>query len=355
VIKIIEKEGKKLQILQERETEEQLEVLGRINPHIIEDYGLDAFFHCRVLEPGESIGGQQQPSYYWDRSGITCPGDKKVVQMRGRPSFLYPAMTFHTKLPDTTDGGWVWFGVENDFDVGTVRAAFKYGTTDETLGAYVGGNQRGAMQADITDQLPSDYKTATHDYAIALHRHFAEFFIDNDPVAYALLTPQIVSIADSPPYALGAYQYPAGRRVEPFLESAADERGTDLTFPIDWARVRVGKGEPNPARSFPFYEQGAETKMAGSTYDAGVVSHPVPSFGFKDKTILFMADTDSTSDGFKIDVYTHAGYWRNYDQITTSAYDLTAYNLTAQVLAVRVRYDPASTGAKITTLSFIGS
>jgi len=331
-----------------------LEIREDVAPHRIEDYGLDAFFHCRVLESGEIVGGQQRPSDYWDRDGITCPGDKKVVQMRGRPSYLYPVMSLETKLPDTTDGGWVWFGFENDLDVGTVRVAFKYGTTSEALKACVGGNQMGGMEADISDQLPSNYKTEKNNYVVTLHRHFAEFFINKEPVAYALLNPEITDIAGSPPYALGAFQYPAGRRVEPFLESAADERGTDLTFPIDWTRGKAGEGEPNPARSFPFYEQGAETIMAGSTYDAEVISHPVPSFGFKDKTILFQADTDSTTDGFKVEVYTLAGHWRTYDQMTTTAGELETYILSSQALAIRVRYDPASTGATINDLSFTG-
>ena len=66
------------------------------------------------------------------------------------------------------------------------------------------------------------------------------------------------------------------------------------------------------------------------------------------KHCFFRADTDSVTDGLRIEVFTQEGNWRLYDAITASANELESYIISGNFPLVRIGYEPSADGASIT-------
>jgi len=114
--------------------------------------------------------------------------------------------------------------------------------------------------------------------------------------------------------------------------------------------VRFSHGSPRPPRTYKLYDYESSTLLTSGTYASGVShkSHPVPVFGWENKSFKFRADTDSVADGLVVEEYTQEGNWRTYETRTYTANDFEVITPVAEAVLMRIGYEPSANGASIT-------
>jgi len=331
-------------------------------------YDLDTYYVTRISDytPPEAFPSTvEKPAMvdtdrYWGDDGYTIPsGYYNYLATYSRASLMYPFVGAYTKLLDLTSfpsGTEIYFcGFEHGGVTKTGIASFLLRRTDEGVKLYACyGSGFGWSYIDITDRLPADYITARHTYYVKVNRWGAEFFIDNKLVAVALDIPEATQgvKATCPPYAICITDAPVIKRLHTLLEimfpypTSFDVRPNpgSLTLPLSPTWFRWGEGEPNPPRALRLYLEDSDTLLAGYSASEPVASHPVPVYGRQGKTFYFMADKDGT---VRIEVYTLAGNWREYDSMSYTANKLLAYIMSGEAVLARLVYEPASTPATI--------
>jgi hypothetical protein len=195
---------------------------------------------------------------------------------------------------------------------------------------------------DITSYLPSDYNTAFHLYAIKVNKSTAEFYIDTTLVAVAVRTGISFTTIAGPPYAIFGTTKKGFHEAPAFIEFYL----TDVDkYYLDPTQFRAMSGDPLPPRSYQLYLAGSNTKLAGYSISSGsVTSHPVPVFGYKDKTLYFQADQAGT---LLLEILTLSGNWRTYDSDTISANTLWWYKMTGDNVLARLTFTPSTYPATV--------
>lgn len=327
-------------------------------------YNLNPHFKLWKTD-GNGINHPDDPNDYWIQEDYTTPKqagtgyflkpkDYEGVGIQTRKDFRYPKWVARAILPDpATEEGFVWMGFEQDRDCGTFRSAFRYDVDTDTLKAVAGSF--GSTATDISDQLPSNYASELHKYSIDITRSVVEFRIDNGLVAVAVSGHPISGTFSSPPYAIICTKG-SGFGATRYFQERHGPLDYEHKFDLNPFNCRVAEGMEEKPRSYYLYEAGTSHSLVTGTYDAAVSSQPVPATGLGNQTFLFRADTDSTTDGLYVEVYTEQGNWRTYGPSveTYSAGDLYNFILTGNVGLARLTYEPAASGASVTDAEVVG-
>jgi len=322
-------------------------------------YNLDAVFigsKYRALTYGVEIPGEiVSASDYWDNNGLRCTSDAAEVSVWTRRTFKWPKATVVAKLPPPERGACYYpialFSVARS----EWNGAIEFHTWDSSrYDVLMAGQWRTSAQyawVYVQDLLPPDYSTAYHTYTLEVHRWGVEFYIDGilRAVLVASRTPVRFQLNNTRPYAVGVgyvslgSEYVFGIRVG--NTNPDPTQWADRLLPISPHFVAVSDGDPLPPRSYPMYIPGTDTPMAGySVSSESVESHPIPIYGYKDKTIYFMSDQTGT---LSIQILTSSLSWREYDSVPVSAGRLLVYKMTGDALLVKVAFTPSTYPATI--------
>jgi len=295
--------------------------------------------------PGEAVDA----SKYWTTAGLRCPSNAQGVAVWTRRTFKYPKAAVVAKIPPPQAGAYYYpiclFNMASS-ELGGPIEFHSYGTDYDILAA--GAWKTGVSHPFVKVQniLPSDYSTAYHNYMVKVNRWGVEFFIDGRlrGVVVATQSDFRYQLNNTLPYAI-AVGYAAlnsefcfGLRVGNTSSNPAD--WGERLLPISPHYVAVGDGEACPPRALHLYVSGSDTRLAGQSISSGSLSsHPIPIFGYPNKTLFFQANQAGT---LLIEVLTLTGNWRTYDTNTISANTLWWYKMTGDAVLARLTFTPTT-------------
>lgn len=307
--------------------------------------GLDAHFNARAIDyPAPTIERKARASKYWtqtDYAGpfsgyLRCPRTNSSISVYTKQAFKYPVLWTRIQLPDLTgQTRRAWWGFENGSYAGNATALWRFDTKTDRL---VAGPLLAPLKPiNITNLLPSTYKTAMHYYVIEYTKPMAVFYIDNKVVCYQLFTPDsyFTGIA-GPPYALVPSR-PMAAAVHAMVESVG--LGSQFDFPLSPYWFRVSEGDALPPRVIRLYQSTSTNLLAGLEVDPDITSHPFPVWGYEGKTIYFQADGAGTLD---IEVLMSTGNWRTYATPAVVADTLLIHDIADNAVLARVVYTPTA-------------
>ena len=295
---------------------------------------------------------------YWvNGEKLVLPPNHNNLSIYSRCGLKYPYVIAYVKLPDFAGMGYddytgLFIGVELGSGERWGIAAWRYrvGGGANRLYAHVGGCGSYDYAAEQTSNLPSDYLTTKHAYWVKVNRHQIWFGIDERIRVFVILAKSGVRrklYDNSKPYTIFITPYHVPETMNTLLEinGTKDGKLVGLEVELDFTDYRWAEGDPQPPLALPLYVESSDTLLAGYSFDSGsAASHPVPIYGYENKTIYFMADKDGT---VSIQVYTLSGNWREYDSINYTAGKLLTYTMTGNALLARVVFTPSSYPAKI--------
>lgn len=325
--------------------------------------GLDAYFLTRVSDLN-GVWSSAPTSQYWKqldykspyRGEFRVPANLQGVATYSRYAFRYPRIAVSAVLPAFTlpqneTSRELWIGLE-DGGAGHICAfrLYKTSTVDNKLYAFLSTLKAINLQDnDVSSLRPSDWSTAAHTYQIALTKNLALFMIDSKIVHIGVLAQGITPAKvreNVPPYGVSIYPY-IPRRVTTLLEVLVGRSvpTEDVVANISLYGFRVNEGNEVEPLALPLYIDSTNTKLAGYSVSSGsVTSHPIPIWGYENKTIYFMANQAGT---LSIQIYTLSGNWREYDSVSVTAGKLLYYKITGDALLARVVYTPSTYPATI--------
>lgn len=324
-------------------------------------YGLDALFLCRVVK----LDGTEElcnASMYWKQLSYTSPFDGELrtpknlmyVTIYSRYSFMYPRLYAYTKLPRyalaTNENARILFiGFEDGSSGNIVAFVIRNLQGNIDFRALIGRQGAGWQSNYITSLLPSDFDTSKHRYYIAVTRNLAIFEIDEKPVHFVVLAdsaPSTIVKSDVKPYGVSIYPF-TRHRLTFLLEQGAwrSVETEDVVAPIAPYSIKVGEGSEIQPLSLQMYLENSDTRLAGYSVSSGsITSHPIPVYGYENKTLYFMADQAGT---LSIQILTLSGNWREYDSVSVSANRLLVYRMAGEALLARVVFTPSTYPANI--------
>ena len=306
----------------------------------------------RNAKTGERLWRIDLRKYWSPTEGLTCPEGYRYLVVRTKEAVPYPEVTFRTKLPDmsayanTDYYACVQLGAGGtDF---SLRSMFLYDMTEHLYACKYAHNMNRVV--DITSLMPNTYKTELHNYTVKLNRGITEYYIDRKLVAVALPGPDYETIS-APPYGILIAPFDVPTHGTSWTEVDAGG-GPALTLPLtlgpqedSGSSFDFYPGDPHPPRIYPLYQAGTNNLFAGYSLSSGsLTSHPVPIFGYQNKTLYFMADKDGTVD---VEVYTLSGNWRTYDSVSYTGGKLLTIKMADDALLIRVVYTPTTTPATV--------
>jgi hypothetical protein len=334
--------------------------------HFLEQ-GVDAHFLCRVvgLDGTESLA---KASDYWKQTNYsgnydfegtyTRPKDKRIVAIYSRRAFVYPQLFAHVKLPSLSLIGNeteinYYLGFEHGAHVHNGIASFYLYTSatyTNSLRAFAGPLNGGAIMV-IDVAKPVDFNTAYHPYRVVVTRNLVLFFVVDRLRAVAVQCHQgggVLVKNNVLPYAV-ALIAPMPSSLTAFIELGAYSRTaiapSDFAVPLSPYRFRVSDGKEIIPLRLPLYCENSDTALAGYSISSGsITSHPIPTFGYSNKTVYFMSNQ---SGSLSIEILTWSGNWRTYDSISISANTLLNYSIDDEVVLARIVFTPSAYPATI--------
>jgi hypothetical protein len=332
--------------------------------HFLE-HGLDAHFTARFGE----LDGTERPvraSDFWKQvdykspfeGTLTLPKDKRGVAIYSRRAFMYPNLIARVKFPSLSLVGnethmCYYLGIENGSAGYNGIASFLLKThatyTNRLLISI--GTLDGSLELNIDASKPADFDTAYHIYRVILTKNLVLFSIDGRLRAVAVQSLQggYMKVKENVlPYSITLIP-PMPATMTTLIELLAIARtniaSADVIAPISPYRFRVNDGKDIIPIALPLYLDNTDTALAGYSISSGsITSHPIPVFGYSEKTIYFMASQSGT---LNIEVYTLSGNWRTYDSITIPANTFYAYKMTGNAVLARVVFTPITYPATI--------
>jgi len=329
--------------LKEALREELQSVTGSLHTIKQENVPLDELFYSRLRrfstnEIWYNVLSQVWPWTYLNEAGITIPSPSTdhALAVYTKKSFKYGWGGVITRLPRYTMTGTLWpFGFETGPGPEAGLVAFSMGSG--TFDAYCDGGS-----VSLLNYLPADYRTAIHRYFIKINKPNAEFYIDYELVAVGLRVGADFPTINGPPYEVFSSTRRGFDYAPAFLEATRPE---EAEYPLEASGFKVTDGDPLPPRRYPLYETGTNNLFAGKTIDAGTLtSHPVPVFGYRDKTFYFRAGVEGD---VTIEVLTQAGNWRTHYADTVPADTFWWLKMTADAVLARLVYTPTSYPATV--------
>ena len=306
--------------------------------------GLDAHFDTRIMTTetysGLTSSCWKQFGTSWNSGELKVPAGCAGFAIYSKNVFPYGYMSAQTKLATlTTNYQSFVMGFEDGCSMGTGIAGFWHLRVADVEHFYAAaGGMFNARKIDIVDALPADNKTAMHTYSIIISKSQAEFYIDTVPVAFFLNSPNLNFPSISyPPYAV---ERPFAT-FSPYLNSLLElgnQGDENFAVPLAPGCFRLSPGDPLPSRVHRLYNAGTTNLLADLSIPSGsVTSHPIPTFGYPDKTLCFQADQNGT---LNIETLMQTGNWRTYDSVSVTANNLLRYTMTGSVTLTRVTFTP---------------
>lgn len=307
---------------------------------------LDAHLGCITYTPEHEPREAKASDLYkfdFDEWGnvVRVREDLSALTIYTRRAFENPIITVVAKMPMPT-GVSVEFGLGDPVLQYLGGLLFDYGLFDRNLLFFA--HTLGAGAGHFLDWAkPTDAEENYHAYTIRHGANISEAMIDGKICAFFVNAPLINLTLNGPPYLIVFLENPIPTKLNALL------RVFSYGEKVDWyVSFGVTDGPPVTPKAYSLYQANSASAFAGLTVSSGtLVSHPIPVFGFRNKTIYFMADKDSTSSGFVIEVFTRSLEWRTYDAMTYPANKLLAYPMAGDAILARVSYTPASYPATV--------
>jgi hypothetical protein len=271
-------------------------------------------------------------------AGVTCG-----VSAYSRRVFRYPCLMAYTKLPSAVVGKTWYIGFEAGSQTGVGQILLASGGT-ASISIVVG--QRGSIASVRVDALlPADWDTAEHVYYFKVNKQNAEFFVDGVLTAIVLfgVADPIPVITNEHPYAISSCLSDVAVSLTSLVEiymSGAAGGGGNVTFPIQISTANnfvISDGDPCPPRQYPLYNWKTSTGWKDQAIAAGsITSHPVPVWGYKNKTLMLQA-----GGGGSLDVQLYAGGgWRTADTLVIAANTLEYASFDMETPVLRFVFTP---------------
>lgn len=301
------------------------------------DRPLNDFFNARISLAGVGQRVDDIDSY-WTSSGLTIPTGYRHLSVYSRKAFSYPSLAVYTTLVTLAANLRAGFGVEVGGGVRLPMAYFWEYDTEANLA--FGSIGEGVNYLDITTLLPGDYDTADHLYHVKVNKCNCELFIDDILVAIGLfgLKEAIPDWENNPPYAIGSRKTGLLAASQPAIVEI-DNTGATLTLPLDITdnNFVAADGDPLPPRQYALYNENTATKWNGQAIAAGTItSHPVPVWGYPNKTLHFQANGAGSLD---MEFYV-GGAWRVAETIAILANTLMVRVIDSEQPIIRFVFDP---------------
>jgi len=286
---------------------------------------------------------------YWKRT-LYKPANDNYLAVYSRIGLKNGYAIAKLKYPDWTkwgfdDGSVFWIG--HELGGGAIYGVAAWGLMKSDgankIFAYVGGWGKQAYAAEQTVSLPSDYLTAYHTYWVKINENQVWFGIDDRIRVFVLNSKGTeLKIADnSKPYTIYTSTFDMPATQHPLVEIMDTKKNgklAEVSIDMSWDFFRWCEGKPRPPLTMPLYQENTDTVFSGINLDSGsLTSHPIPVFGYKDKTLYFMADQSGT---INIELLSQSGNWRTYYSDTYSANDFWWLKMTVDAVLARLVYTP---------------
>jgi len=331
------------------------------------NYGVDNYYDCYIID-GSGNDTVGKASDYWKQTDptdpfvgtYTLPSSLTKVLIQSRPAYSHSFLTLRCHgFPDLSKysaepySTFLNFGLgAKDLGNGAVWFSLK---NNNQLYAMAGGIWND-LEVEITSLLPADYMTAWHRYSIIMTENIAEFFVDYDLVAIAILgitragyvdwpNPPLNNIVP-PPYGI-LWAASQVCKHQPAFISLKTTAEAEIVWSLAPHSFRVGEIPPIIPRVFWLFKSGTSNKLVDVTVteaDTSVTSAPIPLFGYASKTFYFRADQAGTLD---IEILTETGNWRTYDSFNIRANTLEHYTMLGDAVLGRIVFTPSTYDAII--------
>jgi len=294
---------------------------------------------------------------YWTADGLKQESGFYSNAIYSKRGLKYPKVSVTATLPDLSDfyKANLWFaGLENGGGAAHGLASFRLDAANNVkVNAKAQNLNPGACV--VTDLLPSDYLTSSHQYWVKINKGFTEFRVDGELVAVIVYGEIEQELYSGEPYCVRITPCDLPSRMATMVElTVEDPEGTYPEYTVEDLvpdNYRWNQGSPTPSRTFRLHDEGADTLMTSGTYAAGAVhySHPVPIKGYGEKTVAFRADTaTATGSPLVTEVYTQDLNWRAIDSYDLGANEFYYLDVNVDFPLLRVGYEPSADGASIT-------
>ena len=331
---------------------------------------IDDIFYCWIRRRGGEDFAEEfvidKASRYWlfnyrekqytvfTKAAYIKPKEVVTVSLRSKDTFPYGVFDLTVKLPPWTKGPTLWFGfeIEDLFGGGVIHYRFVPGTPG-SLAACAG-----AFPKPVCVELPGfplDYAEKRHVYSIHVYRSMAVWLIDGKIRGIILYPEHNIGehiVTNKLPYALALAPVKPSTHLSILLDIDGCPEGEYVWEDLHPWNLRVLPGDPEPKIALKFCKHGSDETLAGSTVEGEIISHPVPAYDLKNKTVFFKA---STSGVLRIEVYTLSGTWEEYDTIQVSENRLLKEKIDHEALLARIIYKPSKTPAHINIAEYLAT
>ncbi|RLE80823.1 MAG: hypothetical protein DRJ51_05055 [Thermoprotei archaeon] len=332
--------------------------------------GIDEIFYCWIRRRGGEDFDEEfvldRASRYWlfdyrekrytvfTKAMYVKPKEVITVSLRSKDTFPYGVFDLMVKLPSWPKGPTVWFGfeIEDLFGGGVIHYRFVPGTPG-SLAACAG-----AFPEPICVELPSfpqDYAERRHTYSIHVYRSMAMWLIDGKVRGIVLYPEHNIGkhvVTNKPPYAIALAPVRPSTHLSILLDIDGCPEEEYVWEDLHPWNLRVLPGDPEPKFALKLYKHGSDEMLAGSTVEREIVSHPVPIYDLRNKTILFKASAPGV---LRLEVCTLSGTWEEYKTIQVDEDELLKELIEHEALLARMIYRPSKGPAHIKVAEFLGT
>ncbi len=308
----------------------------------LEQFSSYEFYHQYGLKPSDFYYSQRHDiDTNWTANGYTNVAGKWLMAY-SKKAWSYPALAFECIWPTLGSPNLCALVKLEEGPRGRLsRHGLDMITNHFSISAGA-GDQR--VRIDIENLLPADYNTATHLYGLKLNKCNLEAFIDDKLAGVVLMgLPEPIPVWENClPYAVGssastllAMKSLIGIHLEP--TGAMPSYTLGIRWGID--QVVCNDGDPLPPRQYVLYSENTATKWNGITTSTTVTSHPLPIWGYKNKTLHLQSNASGVVD---VQIYVGGG-WRTLTNLNLVANELTTYSITIDAPIARCVYVPIGT------------
>lgn len=268
----------------------------------------------------------------WWTNTLRVPTGGGSIAIYSRKAFSYPMLGFRMILPGIAANADLWVGFERG-GAAPITGIPLIALLDANTGTYFNGFE---ASPHIEDILPANAYTALNRYTLKVNKCSAELFVDYDLIAVLLAgVPEALPVwENNPPYALAS-----GKAILPKSLPTLLETHTETQISSEGNSFIAADGDPLPPRQYALYNENTATKWTGlATAGALQTSHPVPVWGYTNKSLYFMADGAGT---LTVQIYSGGG-WRTIATPAVAANTLVVYALASETPIARCTYDPSN-------------
>ncbi len=313
-------------------------LVERMNPDVLmpsvwehkQDRNLDLFFNAVDSEQKRVRFSE----WFKDRYIVGgAPG--QFSKMYSKCAWRYGYYILSTRFA-TQCSTWQLFGAEAGGGGQSTCAFFMLGDP-HFWNRFDGHGNFTRVDLNILTHLPATYNTAAHTYVLKVNRNNIMAFIDGKLISVCLLgSPTGALVANVQPYCLASI---ASQYCDANLFFGL-EGGTESVSvgPLYENSPYAMDGAPITPILIKAYKINTSTLWQGlATGGDAQTSHPIPVWGYPNKTFLFQA---TGAGSLQMQMYAGDDWQDHGDPIVVGANKLEVYNLDAEVPYARCVYDP---------------